>query len=52
MRDYLEQRRLEADEQRTLAHRQAAHLRAGRFAVVLRRRFAGGVVAGFVARPD
>ncbi len=30
----------------------AAHVRAARFAVVVRRRFAGGVVAGFVARPD
>jgi len=29
----------------------AAHLRAARFAVAVRRRFAGGVVAGFVARP-
>jgi demethylmenaquinone methyltransferase / 2-methoxy-6-polyprenyl-1,4-benzoquinol methylase len=29
----------------------AAHLRAAMFAVAVRRRFAGGVVAGFVARP-
>ena len=29
----------------------AAHLRAARFVVAVRRRFAGGVVAGFVARP-
>ena len=30
----------------------AAHLRGAGFAVAARRRFAGGVVAGFVARPD
>jgi demethylmenaquinone methyltransferase/2-methoxy-6-polyprenyl-1,4-benzoquinol methylase len=30
----------------------AAHLRAARFAVATKRRFAGGVVAGFVARPE